>query len=69
VKSEGEGENTKLSGNHSPSLEITDHILRVLEGKPWVREHTDLLPRVLGMTNFPNLGSSDLALLNEPSSI
>ena len=47
------GETTKLSGNHSPSLEIPGHILRVLEGKPWVRELTDLLPKALGMTNFP----------------
>jgi len=56
VKSEGE--TTKLGGNHSPSLEIPGHILRVLEGKPWVRERTNLLPRALGMTNFPFSPSS-----------
>jgi len=53
VKSEGKGGTFKLGGNHSPSLEIPGHILQVLKGKPWVRELTDLLPRALGMTNFP----------------
>jgi hypothetical protein len=45
-------------GNYSPSLEIPGQILRVLEGKPWAPERTDLLPRALGMTNFPNTAAS-----------
>jgi len=59
-----EGETTKLGGNHSPSLEIPGHILQVLEGKPWVRERTDLLPRALGMTNFPFNLQTDLGPLS-----
>ena len=39
-------------GNCYPSLEIPGQILRVLEGKPWAKSCTNLLPKALGMTNF-----------------
>ena len=54
---QSEGETTKLVGlgNYSPSLEVPGQILRVLEGNPWAPDPTDLLPKALGMTNFPTL--------------
>ena len=43
-------------GNCYPSLEIPGQILRVLEGKPWAKSRTNLLPKALRMTNFSKKG-------------
>jgi hypothetical protein len=39
-------------------LEIPGHIFKLLEGNPWAPERTDLLPKALGMTNFPQWKST-----------